>query len=78
MAAQTQCLQLSSVQTRRACRAAAPKAFVAAPVTRKVAVRQLAASSPSRSVAVKAVAEAQAPAAKATGTKVGGRDAIWV
>jgi hypothetical protein len=79
--APTATMQLQLQQTRRASRqVAGSRAFVSAPVARKVAVQQPAVSSravPSRMVAVKAVAEAKAPASSAAATQVCQRG-IWV
>lgn len=69
--ASTMQLQLATAQTRRVCRPA-PKAFVAVPAARRAALQQCAARSPARKVVVKAVAEAQAPAATSKGAQVRG------
>ncbi|GAB4818846.1 hypothetical protein N2152v2_005892 [Parachlorella kessleri] len=70
--APTAVMQLQLQQVRKVTRqAASHKAFVAAPVARKASVQPAAISrpAPSRRVAVKAVAEAKAPAATAASTQ---------
>ena len=71
--APTAVMQLQLQQVRKVTRqAASHKAFVAAPIARRASVQPASISrpAPSRRVAVKAVAEAKAPAATATGTQV--------